>query len=49
MASQAEDFESEIYDEVEEVYAMHVLADPVLAELWNNDKDAEYDHLEPGL
>jgi hypothetical protein len=45
MASEVEDFESEVYDEIEEVYAMHALADPVLAELWDNEKDAEYDRL----
>jgi len=31
--------------EVEEVYAMNAISDPVLAELWNNEKDAEYDQI----
>lgn len=29
----------------EEVYAMSAVADPVLAELWNNEKDAAYDKI----
>lgn len=45
MASEAEDFGAEVYDEIEEVYAMNAIADPVLAEVWNNEKDAEYDRL----
>jgi hypothetical protein len=45
MASEAEDFGAEVYDETEEVHAMNALADPVLAELWNNEKDAEYDRV----
>jgi len=28
-----------------ETYAMNAVADPVLAELWDNEKDAEYDNL----
>jgi mRNA interferase MazF len=31
MTSEAEDSGVEVYDEIEEVYAMHALADPVLA------------------
>ena len=29
----------------EELYAMSSAVDPVLAELWDNEKDAEYDRL----
>jgi excisionase family DNA binding protein len=29
----------------EEIYAMSAVADPVLAELWDNEKDAEYDRI----
>jgi hypothetical protein len=45
MASEAEDFGATVYDETEDVYAMNALADPVLAELWNNEKDATYDQI----
>ena len=32
-------------DEAVELYGMSAAADPVLAELWDNEKDAEYDRL----
>ena len=32
-------------DEAVELYGMGAAADPVLAELWDNEKDAEYDRL----
>ena len=32
-------------EESVESYAMSAVADPVLAELWDNDKDAEYDSI----
>lgn len=32
-------------EEGEELYAMSEIADPVLAELWDNEKDAEYDQI----
>jgi excisionase family DNA binding protein len=31
--------------ETEETLALTAMADPVLAEVWDNDKDAAYDHL----
>lgn len=32
-------------NEVEAFMALHAAADPVLAEIWDNDKDAAYDQL----
>ncbi len=34
-----------VFDEGEDLYAMNAVSDPVLAELWDNEKDAEYDNL----
>ena len=41
-----EDLERVMHRDSEgEVYAMNAAADPVLAELWDNEKDAAYDRL----
>jgi hypothetical protein len=45
MASEAEDFGAEVYEEIKEMYAMNAITDPVLEELWDNEMDAEYDRL----
>ena len=38
--------ESEVFSDIEEeLYAMSAIADPVLAELWDNEKDAGYERM----
>jgi hypothetical protein len=46
MRANEENVETEIYEETEgKLYATNAVADPVLAELWDNEKDAEYDRI----
>jgi hypothetical protein len=49
MPANEEGSEVEIYDEDETVEELGVLSgiiDPVLTELWDNEKDAEYDRVQ---